>query len=312
VPFQSSNHFAVMMAHVNEKPPPPSMLRADLPPALEQLILDALAKDPAARPASCAEFRRRFDEALAPVATRAHRPSSDSLAPLVTGAHGEQMVLVPEGTFLMTSARRSVYLDAFYIDKLPVTNREFARFVEVTGYRPADAERFLSQLRAGRVPKGFDHHPVVYVSWVDARAYAQWAGKRLPTEAEWEKAARGTDGRKYPWGRSEPGEGKANYGNRDGGTEPVGSFPDGASPYGALDMAGNVWEWCEDYDVAAFYEDGPQSNPCNSQPGDRPLLVMRGGSYMYGARSLRTYSRTSFESHYRFAGGGFRCARSAD
>jgi serine/threonine-protein kinase len=311
VPFDSSNHFAVMMAHVNDAPPAPSLLRSDLPPRLEKLILDALAKDPAARPPSCAEFRQRFDEALASLASRSHRPSADSLPPVVTGAHGEQMVLVPEGTFLMTSGRRTVHLDAFYIDKHPVTNREFAVFIEVTGYRPAESDRFLSHLRAGRVPKALEQHPVVYVSWIDARAYAQWAGKRLPSEAEWEKAARGTDGRKYPWGRAGPGPGKANFGSREGGTAPVGSFPDGASPYGVLDMAGNVWEWCEDYDVPSFYENGPSHNPCNSQRGERALLVMRGGSYMYGARSLRTYSRTSFEAHYRFAGGGFRCAKSA-
>ncbi|HEY3594373.1 MAG TPA: bifunctional serine/threonine-protein kinase/formylglycine-generating enzyme family protein, partial [Polyangiaceae bacterium] len=312
VPFQSTNHFAVMMAHVNETPKPPSLLRPDMPPELETLILDALAKDPSARPASCAEFRRRFEESLTSLTTRPSRRVSDVLPAVVKGPRGDEMVLIPGGTFLMTSDRRTVHVDPYYVDKLPVTNREFALFLEVTGYRPSDAgaDRFLSHFRAGKVPRGHGLHPVVYVSWDDAHAYAQWAGKRIPSEAEWEKAARGTDGRKYPWGRSEPGSSKANYGNRDGGTAPVGSFPEGASPYGALDMAGNVWEWCEDYDVPEFYEEGPPNNPCNVQKGERALLVMRGGSYMYGARSMRTYSRTSFEAHYRFAGGGFRCARS--
>ena len=90
----------------------------------------------------------------------------------------------------------------------------------------------------------------------------------------------------------------------------MGSYPEGASPYGILDLAGNVWEWCEDHDAPSFYEDGPSHNPRNERPGEKPLLVMRGGSYMYGPRSLRTYARTSFEAEVRFAGGGFRCVRS--
>jgi serine/threonine-protein kinase len=105
---------------------------------------------------------------------------------------------------------------------------------------------------------------------------------------------------------------RANYGKNHGGTTPVGAFPEGASPYGALDMAGNVWEWCEDYDDPAFYADGPTYNPRNTRrPERKPLLVMRGGSWMYGPRSLVSFCRTGFEAHYRFAGGGFRCARSA-
>jgi len=223
------------------------------------------------------------------------------------------MVLVPAGPFPMGPDRREVRLDAFYIDRLPVTNAEFHAFVTLTGYRPGDhdAARFLNHAR-GKLPAALEQHPVVYVSWDDARAYAAWAGKRLPTEAEWEKAARGIDGRKYPWGRAEPGPTRANYGRNRGGTTPVGTYPEGASPCGALDLAGNVWEWCEDYDDPAFYADGPTYNPRNTRrPERKPLLVMRGGSWMYGPRSLRTFSRTGFEAHYRFASGGFRCARGA-
>lgn len=310
LPFEG-NHFSVMMAHVQQAPKSPSSLRSDLPPALEKLILDALAKSPSERPATCEEFLRRLDEALPDPRPTVTVERVSPLPPVLKGSQGEEMVLIPAGPFKMGRSKREVYLDAFYIDRTPVTNAEFATFVAVTGYRPTDegAARFLRHFQGGKPPKELENHPVTYVSWVDARAYAAWLGKRLPSEAEWEKAARGTDARKYPWGRTEPGPKRANYGNKDRGTVPVGSFPEGASPYGVLDMAGNVWQWCEDFDDPSFYEDGPPNNPRNERPSER--LVMRGGSYMFGPRALRTYSRTSFEAHYRFAGGGFRCAKSA-
>jgi len=307
LPFEG-NHFAVMMAHVNQEPVPPSRLRPDLSSELSRLILDALAKDPSQRPPSCSVFQERLAAALpihpAPITI------SDFPKVVRAGAGGE-MVLIPEGVFGMGRKRRAVHLDAFYLDRVPVTNGEFARFLEITGYRPTDedAARFVPQLLSGKLSKREQEHPVVHVSWFDARAFAAWAGKRLPSEAEWEKAARGTDGRKYPWGRAQPSELLANFGNNAGGTLPVGSCPEGASPHGVWDLAGNVWEWCADYDDPAFYEDGPSNNPRNESTGQR--LVMRGGSYLFGPDALRTYARTSFEPHYRFAGGGFRCARSA-
>ena len=311
VPFESTNHFAVMMSHVHDVPRPPSETRADLPPALERLILDALAKDPAQRPQTCAVFHERLDAALAAFAPERRSPSGAALPTALRGKDVGDMRMVPGGPFAMGPGRRVVHLDAFYVDRAPVTNGEFAAFVAVTGYHPVDqdAARFLHHFRAGKSPPGLEDHPVVYVSWDDARAYAIWAGKRLLSEAEWEKAARGTDGRKYPWGRAEPGPTRANYGRLRGGTTPVGAYPEGASPYGILDLAGNVWEWCEDFDDPAFYADGPPHNPRNLKIPARPQLVMRGGSWLYGPRALRTFWRTSYEARYRFAGGGFRCAR---
>jgi len=159
---------------------------------------------------------------------------------------------------------------------------------------------------------------VVFVSWTDARAYCRWAARRLPSEAEWEKAARGPDGNKYPWGREEPTPELANFGHaraksyplttRDGGTAPVTAFPHSASPYGIEGMAGNVFEWCEDVDDPGFYLHGPDRNPRNTiQPGDAPCVI-RGGSWRYDARSLRTYARASFPPTFRLDTVGFRVA----
>ncbi len=314
VPFEDGNHFALMMAHVAKKPPPPSEHRPDLPPALERLILDALAKDPAARPQTCEEFLERLSAALsesAPADEPSAEPAPASLPAIVPESDGGELVLIPAGPFPMGAARRTVHLDAFYMDRTPVTNRQFRTFLEVTGYRPEDssAGRFLAHWPRGEMPKELADHPVVFVSWFDAKAYAAWAGKRLPTEAQWEKAARGPDGRKYPWGRGEPTPTRANFGKQHRSTVSVGSFPEGVSPYGVHDLAGNVWEWCDDADDPSFYENGPTHNPHNTRRSDRPSYVMRGGAWMYGAQALRTYSRTSFKPHYRFAGGGFRCTR---
>lgn len=312
-PFDGDgNHFAAMMAHVSQRPRPPSKLRRDVPPALERLVLDALAKSPADRPQSCAAFRQRLDEALADAPVPSPRPAGAPLPETLRDTLGHELVLVPGGPFAMGGARREVVLDPYYLDRAPVTNEQFQVFVEITGYAPEDenAGRFLQHWREGKPPRGEERHPVTYVSWADARAYAAWAGKRLPSEAEWEKAARGTDGRKYPWGRAEPTPSHANFGNQRRGTTPVGAYPEGASPYGILDLAGNVWEWCEDVFDDAFYEDGPSHNPRLTHAARRAPLVMRGGSWMYDASSLRTFARVSFEPHYRFAGGGFRCARS--
>jgi formylglycine-generating enzyme required for sulfatase activity len=313
-PFDGS-HFSVMMAHVTNAPRAPSKLRPDVPPALERLILDALAKSPDKRPSSCAVFRERLFDAIpqGPESFETTQVSSIPLPSTIRDTGGHEMVLVPPGPFAMGSGRREVHIDALYMDRLPVTNAQFAVFLDATQYRPTDAgaKRFLAHWRNNKPPRGEERHPVVFVSWFDARAYASWAGRRLPTEAEWEKAARGTDGRRYPWGRIEPKPVHANFGRSREGTTIVGSFPEGASPYGILDLAGNVWEWCEDAYDEDFYENGPNMNPkLASSPRNKSGQVMRGGSFVYDARALRTYARMGFDPHYRFAEGGFRCVKS--
>jgi serine/threonine-protein kinase len=318
-PFEGNNHFAVMMAHVQQPPEPPSAFRPHMPPALERIMLQALAKDRAARPQSCAEFRAQLEGSLVDVtATRVERASE--LPRTICDHDGSEMLLVPGGAFPLGAHRRVVLLDAFYLARHPITNRQFHAFVEATSYRPDDAEahRFLAHFRHGICPPALVDHPVVFVSWTDARAYCRWAARRLPSVAEWEKAARGPDGNKYPWGREEPTPELANYGQAraksyplatgDGGTAPVTAFPHSASPYGIEGMAGNVFEWCEDTDDPGFYLHGPDRNPRNTiQPGDAPCVI-RGGSWRYDTRSLRTYARASFPRTFRLDTVGFRVA----
>lgn len=153
---------------------------------------------------------------------------------------------VPPGKFLCGDDEETVYLDAYYISRTPVTNAQYAKFVQATGHRAPE------HWDGDTPPDEILDHPVTYVSWCDAQAYCEWAGVRLPTEEEWEKAARGTDGQKYPWGNEEPTSGLCNFNMNVGGTTPVGKYsPQGDSPYGCVDMAGNVWEWTE-----SEYEDG--------------------------------------------------------
>ena len=178
--------------------------------------------------------------------------------PSITHARdGAEMVLVPAGPFLMGSLEgdpderppRRVTLHAFYIDKYEVTHGQYAAFVAATGRKPP------VDWPGGKPPPSLAKHPVVNVTWSDAEAYARWAGKRLPTEAEWEKAARGADGRLFPWGddaarKSASGAPAQGSKHPEGKTFPVGSFPDDTAPCGAKDMAGNVWEWTADWYAA--------------------------------------------------------------
>jgi serine/threonine-protein kinase len=318
-PFEGNNHFAVMMAHVSQAPEPPSAFRPHMPPALERIILAALAKDRTQRPQSCREFGAALEAALIDVTpTRVERESEHPR--VIIEDDGNEMRLIAGGPAQLGAHRRTVMLDRFYLARFPVTNRQFQDFVEATGYKPTDAEahRFLHHFRNGRCPPEIANHPVVFVSWLDARAYCRWAARRLPSEAEWEKAARGPDGNKYPWGRDEPTPELANFGHAraksypvssgDGGPAPVDAFPRGASPYGIEGMSGNVFEWCEDVDDPGFYLHGPERNPRNTiQPGNAPCVI-RGGCWRYDARSLRTYARASFAPTFRLDTVGFRVA----
>lgn len=237
-------------------------------------------------------------------------PSPTPESALPTAPPGE-MVTIPAGPFVMGSddgdederPAHTVELPEYQIDKYEVTNAQFALFIAETGY-VTDAE-LAGEGKTWRsyYEPGKENHPVVKVSWNDALAYCLWAGKRLPTEAEWEKAARGTDGRIYPWG-NEYDPNRLN--GKDGGrrtTTPVGSFPEGASPYGVMDMAGNVWEWTDDW-----YQAYP-GNPVPSPYYGQKFKVLRGGGWFDEADLVRTTNRSASIVTAANDDIGFRCAR---
>jgi len=209
--------------------------------------------------------------------------------------------------------RHTVYLDAFYIDKTEVTNAQYRACVEAGACdTPSDTTYYDDA--------NYAQHPVVFMSWNDADVYCRWAGKRLPTEAEWEKAERGTDGWIYPWGNAFDGS-KLNFcdancpydwkdaSTNDGyaHTSPVGSYPAGASPYGALDMAGNAWEWVADWYNSHYYSQSPGRNPPGPDSGEK--RVLRGGSWFIGPGSGRGADRQGDNPDIQNNDVGFRCAR---
>jgi formylglycine-generating enzyme required for sulfatase activity len=216
--------------------------------------------------------------------------------------------------------RHTVYLDGFWIDRIEVTNARYVQFLNTLGSHAGtcegrdcietQAEDKHSRIRyqdGGYVVEGdFGDHPVTQVSWYGAVTYCAWAGARLPTEAEWEKAARGVDGRTYPWGSGPPNCDRAQYGDCGGETVIAGSRPKGASPYGALDMAGNVWEWVADWYEPFYYSSSPMQNPQGSESGLR--RAYRGGSWGYPPAFLRTSDRARNRPSYAGFNVGFRCA----
>lgn len=281
-------------------------------------------------------------------------PAAAPAAPLpatpVNPKDGAEMVLVPAGDFLMGTSeqkleamlaangvyapefarklfddevpQRSVYLDAYYIYKTEVTVVQYRRFCQATGREMPPAPDWGWQ----------DTHPIVSVTWDDAKAYADWAGVALPTEAQWERAARGAHARVYPWGWSNAWPPPVNAGNfadeackrsgkhdwressfvdgYDDGyaeTSPVGSFPAGASPYGVLDMAGNVSEWCVDFYDPSYYKTRATQNPTGPRAGDD--RVFRGGSWACEGWNLRAARRLNSYPSFDCDDLGFRCAR---
>jgi len=405
VPFSGTTPLSVMRGHADKLPPRPSEVNPAVSPAVEAVLLKALAKKQEARYQSAGEMAAALRQAVSGAVVEAERarapspvvparpalpwkwvagvgaavvvvvgliialksgggptakptsmPEAAALAPTATATTAltktptpvpptstplpptppftplpptpsatPGMVYVPAGEFTMGSDEgdsdekpvHTVYLDAFYIDKTEVTNAQYQKCVEA-GACQAPTICDWGEPTYGDASKA--DHPVVCVSWDGAKAYCEWAGKRLPTEAEWEKAARGTDGRVYPWGNTFDGS-RLNFCDRncesdwkdsdaDDGyaqTALVGSYPQGASPYGALDMAGNVGEWVADWYDSGYYSQSPARNPPGPDSGES--RVLRGGSWSGAPLYVRCAIRFWINPDLRYSNLGFRCAR---
>jgi len=254
---------------------------------------------------------------------------------VVWEADGAEMVPVPPGEFIRGSReeemdlalhlclenrgtctrerfedegpQRRVYVDGFTIDRHEVTNARYRECVSAGACRPPlnNSSRMRSEYYDD---PHYAHYPVIYISWHDANGYCRWAGKRLPSEAEWEKAARGTDGRRWPWGNRWDPKKLNSWVAGPHDTTRAGSHPRGASPYGAMDLAGNVWEWVADGYEYGYYAHAPDRNPRG--PPQAKTKVLRGGSWISDSQYTRTTYRFQRPPDYRTANFGFRCASS--
>ncbi len=246
----------------------------------------------------CGQCGRRLPEPLAPPPpAQPHRPPTDDT--MVWAKDGKAMVRVPAGKFLYGDNKEEKALPEFWIDKTPVTNAEFVYFLNESEYsEQAGSTWFDTKSNYARIEQyggrwrardSYADHPVTEVSWHGAQAYAGWAAKRLPIKAMWEKAARGIDGREFPWGEQLPDKELCNFDQNVGNTTPVGKYsPQGDSPYGCVDMAGNVWEW-------------------TSSDYQNRYKVVCGGCWNFGHNYVRITNRLWFALDYTNYNVGFRC-----
>ncbi len=254
-----------------------------------------------------------------------------SIGSIITGADGATLLFVPQGDFIMgadaddllaacqdlrsdcrrewfenVEPARTVTLNAFWIDQTEVTNKMYKTCVDADICKPPFQSDSYKRDHYFGNPR-YDEYPVIYIAWEQAETYCTWAGRRLPSEAEWEKAARGTDGRLYPWGNNKPTSTLSNYSLYEGDTTPVKKYPNGTSPYGAYDMTGNVWEWTADWYDGNYYKAAPSSNPTGPYFGiDK---VSRGSAWIY--YDFDTFVTDRYGNAPKTTNNiiGFRCAR---
>lgn len=227
----------------------------------------------------------------------------------ISAADGMTQVYVPAGEFLMgrknstgtSSPQHAVYLNAFWMDRVEVSNAMYLKCLNVGNCTPLASNNIYYQSWIYR------DHPVIYVTWYQAQAYCEWAGRHLPTEAQWEKSARGTDGRLYPWGDEPPNPSLANYGgSMINEAVSVYRYPLGASPYGVLNMSGNAREWIMDWFDPEYYKSSPDKNPTGPETGIEKSL--RSGSYNEDGREILVTKRYNHEPSSAGLSRGFRCA----
>ena len=268
------------------------------------LILSACAASPTVVPT------------IAPTRISATTAAPNSGLVKVSEKDGMKLLYVPAGKFMMGNDNGDdnekpahvVLLAAFWIDQTEITNGMYALCVKDGACDvPGSKESLTRPIYYGEAK--YNNYPVIFVDWNRAKTYCQWAGRRLPTEAEWEKAARGTESFVYPWGNAMPDKYLSNYNNFIGDTTEVGIYPNGARPYGALDMAGNVWEWVNDWFAPDYYQNSPVSNPPGPSAGR--THVLRGGSWNLTDALIRATYRGTHPSEPNL-GIGFRCAMDAN
>jgi len=297
-----------------------SSLWASLPPTPTTTFTapapTATEAPPSATPPATATPEAIATETPPPVITV--EPTLNLNPTQISEADGMVLLFVPAGPFIMGSStedqnalaferpQREVTLDEFWIDQTEITNGQYALCVAAGRCRAPISARSATRLDYANNPD-YQNYPVIYVGWNDARNYCEWAGRRLLSEAEWEKAARGTDARIFPWGNNQPNQTRANFNNLRADTTPVGSYPDNASPAGALDMAGNVAEWVNDWYLGAYYTTAPLLNPLGPDTG--ASRVVRGGAWNSDLRNIRTAHRYNYGPTGRENFIGFRCGR---
>jgi eukaryotic-like serine/threonine-protein kinase len=240
-----------------------------------------------------------------PMAEATSTPEAEAVVK-ISPADGMTQILIPAGMYFRGGMdvyrkhdelpAREIFISAFWMDQVEVTNGMYGLCVKDGACRPPAQPRSDNRENYFCNPE-FQDYPVVLVTWYDASAYCEWAGRRLPTEAEWERAARGDDKRNYPWGDELPNEYTANFMNLVGDTSRVGSYAEGASPFGVLDLAGNVWEWVADFYRPDSYGKAPADNPVGPAEAEvlNTMRVIRGGSFQEDGLFLRLANRNSLE-----------------
>jgi formylglycine-generating enzyme required for sulfatase activity len=250
-----------------------------------------------------------------PIPTETSIPASSTpdIRTILADKDHMSLLYVPAGEFIMGSESgfdnerpaHAVYLDEFWIDRTEVTVHMYSLCVKAKICREPLIKKSFRYAKYYGSPD-FENYPVIYVDWNMAKTYCEWADRRLPTEAEWEKAARGEQALIYPWGNEEPNNHLLNFDNPLGELTAVGSYPNGASPYGALDMAGNAWEWVADWYSETYYAHSPASNPLGPNSGQE--RVLRGGSWLDNSILVRSSSRDHGSPEDACVNCGFRCA----